>query len=577
MNKPPVLCGITLYVALLLVSQGAVAANAVPEPAMVSIPKGSFTMGSPATEAGRSDDEGPQHEVRIAAFALGKYPVTRAQFAAFVAATGYDAGHVCRTFEKGRGDLRPGRSWRNPGFKQTDDDPVVCVNSDDAKAYTAWLSGQTAKLYRLPTEAEWEYAARAGTTTSRYWGDDPDQACRFADVMDQSGHDQNPGAFWPPHHCDDGQGHTAPVGRYQANAFGLYDMLGNAWEWVQDCLTDNYEGAPADGSAWSTEGCKLHGMRGGSWFSKLESVRSARRGRHAEGDRDDDIGFRVAMSLHPALPEMVALPGGSFMMGSTAAEEGHLDDEGPVHQVTLPGFAIGKYEVTVGQFTYFVAETGYDAGNSCRNFEQGKGGLRDQRNWRRPWGRPVLDDTPVVCVSTDDATAYVQWLSAKTGKHYRLPTEAEWEYAARAGSSTANYLGDSLDDNCSIGNVYDQSGNRANPGANLPGSMVQHGDPAHCDDGYGKTAPVGSFRPNAFGLYDMIGNAWEWVQDCHTANYIGAPVHGEAWITGHCTDRVMRGGSFFSRRDSPRSARRGVHPEGSRVDDGGFRVALDLR
>ena len=140
-------------------------------PLMVEVPSGSFTMGSPSSESGRDSDEGPQHEVRIGyRLAVGVYEVTRGEFARFVAATGYDAGNRCRTYESGSWDLRSGRSWRDPGFSQTDSHPVVCVDWDAAQAYVAWLSNETGHSYRLLSESEWEYVARAGTSTARYWG-----------------------------------------------------------------------------------------------------------------------------------------------------------------------------------------------------------------------------------------------------------------------------------------------------------------------------------------------------------------------------------------------------------------------
>lgn len=146
-------------------------------PEMVIIPAGSFVMGSPASEAGHEVTESPQHRVSVRSFAAGKFEISRGQFAAFVAASGHNAGNECFTFEGGEGEKRSGRNWQNPGYSQADSYPAVCVSWDDAKAYVAWLSRKTSKTYRLLSEAEWEYAARAGTTTARYWGESPDQAC----------------------------------------------------------------------------------------------------------------------------------------------------------------------------------------------------------------------------------------------------------------------------------------------------------------------------------------------------------------------------------------------------------------
>jgi formylglycine-generating enzyme required for sulfatase activity len=233
---------------------------------MVRVPAGSFTRGSSASEAGRFDTEGPQHRVTIGtAFSLAKYEVTRGEFAAFVLAAGHRAA----------GD------WRNPGFAQTDRHPVVNVSWNDAKAYVAWLSKTSGKPYRLPSGAEWEYAARAGTTTARYWGERHQEACRYANVDDAS------------HGCRDGHANTAPVGTFLPNAFGLHDMLGNVWEWTEDCGDGRYAGAPVDGSPWSGP-CSRREVRGGSWGDIPRYARAAVRISDTAGSHVSLIGFRVA-------------------------------------------------------------------------------------------------------------------------------------------------------------------------------------------------------------------------------------------------------------------------------------------
>ncbi len=257
-------------------------------------------MGSPAHEAERKGDEAPQHDVSVAGpFAVSKYEVTRDQFERFVSQTGHDYGDSCSTYESGRWELRKGRTFRDPGYPQTGDHPVVCVSWDDAQAYAGWLSRKCGKKYRLLTEAEWEYAARAGTTTSRYWGDDPDEACTHANVYDDRGRRAN--RFeWSRHGCDDGFGQTSPAGRFRPNRFGLHDMLGNVWEWVQDCYHDSYTGAPENGSAWVSGPCQERVLRGGSWVYIPPSVRSANRGKYPAGTRNFYLGFRVAADLGPA-------------------------------------------------------------------------------------------------------------------------------------------------------------------------------------------------------------------------------------------------------------------------------------
>jgi formylglycine-generating enzyme required for sulfatase activity len=254
-------------------------------------------MGSPSYEAGRSDNEGPTHRVSVASLAVGKFELTRGQFAAFVNATGYNAGSACNTFEGGKGEKRSGRNWQNPGYSQGDKHPAVCLNWDDAKAYVTWLARKTGKGYRLLSEAEWEYATRAGTTTARYWGDSPDQACGYANVMDATGKSQVPGVTWEAHNCTDGSAYTANAGSYKPNAFGLYDMIGNAWEWTEDCWNDNYNGAPTDGSAWTGEACGRRVLRGSAWGNIPQDARSAKRGWGDSAVRGDGSGFRLGRML----------------------------------------------------------------------------------------------------------------------------------------------------------------------------------------------------------------------------------------------------------------------------------------
>ena len=269
-------------------------------PEMVVVPAGSFTMGSPSSEEGRDDDEGPQHRVTIAApFAVGKYEVTRAEFARFVEATGHSTGNACWTYERKEWENRSGRGWRNPGYQQDEHHPAVCVSWEDAKWYVHWLSRKTAERYRLLSEAEWEYAARAGTRTSRYWGDDVSAQCVHANGYDRTAKAE---LDYSLKHapCRDGSVHTARVGRYGANGFGLHDVLGNVWEWVEDCWHGSYAGAPADGSAWGSGGdCVRRVFRGGSLNSDPRVLRSAIRVRNPIGIRGYDLGFRVSRTLTP--------------------------------------------------------------------------------------------------------------------------------------------------------------------------------------------------------------------------------------------------------------------------------------
>ncbi|MCY4283154.1 MAG: formylglycine-generating enzyme family protein, partial [Gammaproteobacteria bacterium] len=171
-----------------------------------------------------------------------------------------------------------GRSWREPGYPVQDNQPVVCVSWNDAQAFIKWLSDETGGNYRLPTEAEWEYAARAGTTTKYSWGDDIGSNRANCDNDD----------------CGDSYDYTAPVGSFPANPWGLHDMHGNVWEWVQDCWNDNYKGAPKDGSVWTSGDCSQRVIRGGSWFYDAWYLRSADRFRYDRANRNGTIGFRLA-------------------------------------------------------------------------------------------------------------------------------------------------------------------------------------------------------------------------------------------------------------------------------------------
>ena len=262
-------------------------------PEMVRIHSGRFLMGSPPDEKGRNEDE-RQHEVRVANFAIGKYEVTVGQFKSFVKATQYkteaEESGGCNSLTKSGWEQDASKTWRNPGFSQTDDHPVVCVSWNDAMAYVDWLSQQTGKTYRLPTEAEWEYAARAGTTTARYWGDDPDKGCSFANGADQTAKAQFSG--WPIMECQDRYVYTAPVGRFRPNAWGLYDMLGNVWEWTCSEYDEDYGG--------SEQRCLSEGaagpcvLRGGSWDSDPQWLRGAARDRGDPHGGDSGWGFRLA-------------------------------------------------------------------------------------------------------------------------------------------------------------------------------------------------------------------------------------------------------------------------------------------
>jgi len=280
-------------------------------PEMVVLPQGEFLMGSTQDEidalskefAGGKEwfkYEAPQHKVTIGQpFAAGKYEVTRDQFEAFVNATGYSVGDTCFRND-GMIWTKKSGSFRSPGFDQTGTHPAVCINWDDATAYAAWLAKSTGKLYRLLTEAEWEYAARGATEATpqpRYpFGNIATDLCAFGNGADIALADSAATMellFVGVSNCEDGYVHTAPVGSFKPNAFGLYDTLGNAWEWVSDCFVENYENAPDDGSARKDlfPDCR-RSVRGGSWSYIPQYLRPATRIRFTSDFRFDDTGYR---------------------------------------------------------------------------------------------------------------------------------------------------------------------------------------------------------------------------------------------------------------------------------------------
>ena len=231
----------------------------------VFIRGGSFLMGSPEDEQGRYDDyEGPQRWVKVPDFYMARYPVTHGEYKRFAEAMGDSIDY----------------EWHDPGFKQDDDHPMVNVSWDDAQSYIEWLNRETGLVHRLPSEAEWEYACRAGTSTRFWWGDD--LSGKIALVCANFGHN-NKG--------------TTAVGSFKPNPWGLYDMSGNVWEWTQDCWHNSYEGAPSDGSAWLAGDRSERVLRGGSWNFDPDYLRSADRNGNTTVNRYFNSGFRLARTL----------------------------------------------------------------------------------------------------------------------------------------------------------------------------------------------------------------------------------------------------------------------------------------
>jgi len=498
-------------------------------PEMVVMPGGSFEMGSPSTEKGRNVDEGPQRQVSVSRFAMSRFETTWAEWEACVAAG--------RCTSAG-GDAGWGKGRR----------PVIDVDWNDARAYAGYVSGQTQGAYRLPSEAEWEYAARGGTSTRWSFGEAEGQLGNHAWFSGNS------------------SSRTQPVGGRTANPWGLFDVHGNVWEWVEDCWAGSYLGAPTNGKAVAAPDCESRAARGGSWFNIPQGLHSANRYWYAPTDRGIMTGFRLSRTLSDLVlrpgtseierlatrapgtvfrdgftsgsgegPEMVVLPSGNFMMGSPLDETGGFEDEGPQRSVRIGyEFAVGRYEVTWSQYSACVSAGACPAAEDD-GFGQGS--------------RPVTN------VSWEDAQAYVTWLNQKTGltgrsDRYRLLTEAEWEYAARAGSKARWSYGD---DESRLGNF------------------------AWFGSGSGwRTQPVGGKTANGFGLHDLHGNAWEWVEDCYEPGYRGQPSDGSAFRKSSCSSRVYRGGAWNNSLQYLRSAVRNWGSPGFRNYDLGLRLARTL-
>ena len=589
------------------------------------IPPGEFSMGSTPQETKRARpfdaskknefaaDELPQHRVRITRpFYLETCEVTKGNFRKFVEETGYkteaesdDRGSFGYSGKKDD-PLKEDKSfgWRDWGVDQSDESPVVNVTWNDANAFCAWLSKKDGKTYRLPTEAEWEYAARAGTTTAYYNGDDPEKLTQIGNVADKKAKEFL--SSLSVLESSDGFGFTAPVGKFPANNFGLHDMAGNVWEWCQDWYAnDYYAQAPKADPAGPPNGW-LKVFRGGGWNGNAWRARSAARDAGTPSNRFWSRGFRVVLVPKPQSggnepPPLVApfdeatasrarkawasfqqaeeeqksslemqfvlIPPGEFLMGSTPEQilqakradrtlKGDLAlEEQPQHQVELSrAYYIGAHEVTVGQFKKFVDETGYKT--DAETDKRGGSGFvgigrtpvqtKTTFNWRSP-GFTQTDDHPVVNVSWSDAVEFCDWLSRVEGKKYRLPTEAEWEYACRAGTTSQYYNGDSPERVTQVGNVFDSAGRVKFPTS--PGAV-------NSSDGWTFTCPVGHYAPNTFGLFDMSGNAIEWCQDWFADEYYATSPALDPTGPADGRLRVARGGSWGTVSKLCRSAAR---------------------
>lgn len=261
----------------------------------VYLPGGCFLMGSAPDEEDRSADEGPVHRVCVEGLWMGKHEVTVGQFRTFVEATGYRTVAEREGFSwgyDGEWMKKPGNNWRNAGFEQSDVHPVVNVSWDDAQAMAQWMTGRGPGRFRLPSEAEWEYGCRAGVQSARFWGGDKEEACRYANVADQTAREHFPA--WTVHPCSDGYVFTAPCGSFPANGLGLCDMLGNVAEWAADGYREDAYARHSEKSPGVDPTDSSRVVRGGSWFSQPKGARCAARDHlMTPTRRSNDLGFRL--------------------------------------------------------------------------------------------------------------------------------------------------------------------------------------------------------------------------------------------------------------------------------------------
>jgi formylglycine-generating enzyme required for sulfatase activity len=485
-----------------------------PHGEMCLVPKGPFWMGCNEAvddECSTLSNEKPYHKVGLSEFKIDKYLVTVKDYSDCVgssACTAATTGAEC--------------NW---GISGRDNHPINCVDWNQAKAFCEWASK------RLPTEAEWEKAARGPDGLKYPWGNSPKVSCEYAVMAD-------PNAGGPG--C--GSGGTMPVGSKPkgASPYGVEDMIGNVFEWVADWMSSTYyQSSPSQDPMGPTSGTERVN-RGGAYgitSSNSYALRASVRNSHPPTyGSNSGYGFRCAAApCYPNCPpsNLIEVPAGDFWMGCNSAVDTECDTrENPYHVVTVPTFVIDKIELTASEYKACVTTGGCTAARTDSGCNFGVSGKEDH---------------PINCVDWNQAKAYCSW----AGK--RLLTESEWEKAARG-----------LD-----GRKY--------PWGN---------DPLDCDHAVmsvspcssTETAPVGSkpLGASPFGVMDMVGNVWEWVEDDYHTSYSGAPTDGSAWVDDpRLTSRVTRGGGFADSNSGYQrcSSRSSYVPEGKLYLSIGFRCA----
>jgi len=282
-------------------------------PEMVVVPAGVLSIRSEQRKMIGNKTERRQQDLIIRRpFALGKFEVTVEQFGAFIRETGYDTGATCFTYEDGKYEERTGRSWRNPGYPQHGSYPAACMNFDDAEAYVDWLSRKTGRAYRLPSEAEWNYTATSGAGLGMgqhyVFGNTANAMCAYAYWDDESTEHTDPKRKHLERQlvsaCSDGNSYATPSGTYAANGFGLFDMNGNVWEWIEDCYNGSYHSPLLNGAANLSGDCSKRGVRGGSWNNIPWRFRAGNSGWSPASYRSKYFGFRVARALY--IPQAIS-------------------------------------------------------------------------------------------------------------------------------------------------------------------------------------------------------------------------------------------------------------------------------
>jgi len=470
---------------------------------MVFVKGGTFTMGATSEQNGDAENnEKPAHNVILSDYYIGKYEVTQAQWESVMG--------------------------NNPSYFKGDPHcPVENVSWDDVQEYINKLNELTGKTYRLPTEAEWEYAARGGVNSNGY---------KYSGSRALN----NAAWFW-----DNSDGKTHPVGTKKPNELGIYDMSGNVWEWCSDWhASDYYSSSPQTNPQGPSSGSRRV-IRGGGWNKGAGGCRVSYRDYGRPDYRYNYRGFRLVLvtdekptektvtttqtsttSSRTSViePEMVFVKGGTFTMGATSEQGFDAEsDEKPAHNVTLSDYYIGKYEITQAQWKAVM-------GNNPSNFE----------------GYPPY--YPVERVSWNDVQEYIKKLNQLTGKTYRLPTEAEWEYAARGGSKRKGYK--------------------------YSGNYTLSGVAWYYENSNRKTHPIGIKKLNELGIYDMSGNVWEWCSDWYASDYYSSSPQTNPQGPSSGSSRVIRGGSWDNFAGSCRVSFRGYVQPDRRRDNLGFRLVL---